>query len=149
MRSPASRVIVVMLRDHSLTGVMTKRSCRADSVHVAYTDGFVLNGPGAGGPGKHLVVAASGQRAKHLLSGLPPARTAVRRTTAVASRTVLVPALFVDTLHIDRLGIAPDGRLLRSEAGGHVDTAGHGRTWARAREGAFDVGEHAVRPERP
>ncbi|MDV9195795.1 hypothetical protein [Streptomyces sp. Wh19] len=54
--------------------------------------------------------------------------------------------MFVNMLreHIDRFGIAPDGRLLRGEAGGHVDTTAHGRTRARAREGALDLGEHTA-----
>ncbi|WP_371095918.1 hypothetical protein [Streptomyces sanglieri] len=54
--------------------------------------------------------------------------------------------MFVNMLreHIDRFGIAPDGRHLNGEAGGRVDTTAHGRTWARAREDALGLGEHAV-----
>ncbi|MFF1649358.1 hypothetical protein [Streptomyces sp. NPDC058240] len=54
--------------------------------------------------------------------------------------------MFVNMLreHIDRFGIAPDGRLFRNEADGYAGTAAYGRTWARAREDALDLGEHAV-----
>ncbi|MER5370923.1 hypothetical protein [Streptomyces sp. NPDC002722] len=64
--------------------------------------------------------------------------------------------MFVNMLreHIDRfgiapdgrqlIGIAPDGRQLSGEAGGRVGATAHGRSWARAREDALGLGEHAV-----
>lgn len=126
MRSPASRVIVLMLRDHSLTGVMTKRSCRADPVHVAYTDDFVLNGPGAGGPGKHLVVTASDSgEAPTVRPAAGPDRSPTNHRCSRAYRP-RPRALFVDTPHIDRLGIAPDGRTADC-SGARPASTGHGR----------------------
>jgi integrase len=38
---------------------------------------------------------------------------------------------------IDRYGVAPDGRLFRTERGGPVLPSGYGRTWHRAREMAL------------
>ncbi|MFB7590205.1 hypothetical protein [Streptomyces sp. NPDC056169] len=36
--------------------------------------------------------------------------------------------------HIDRFGVAPDGRLFRNQAGNYVDPSAYGTTWARARK---------------
>ncbi|WAL93641.1 hypothetical protein [Streptomyces sp. Je 1-369] len=36
--------------------------------------------------------------------------------------------------HIERFGVAPDGRLFRNQAGSYVDAAAYGTTWARARK---------------
>ncbi|MET7718494.1 hypothetical protein [Streptomyces sp. NPDC005407] len=46
--------------------------------------------------------------------------------------------------HIDRSGVAPDGRLFRNEAGRYVDAASYGKTWARARAEALTLSEHAA-----
>lgn len=47
-----------------------------------------------------------------------------------------IPPQFVRILraHIERFGVAPDGRLSRNQAGDYVDPAAYGTTWARARK---------------
>lgn len=47
-----------------------------------------------------------------------------------------IPPQFVRILcaHIERFGVAPDGRLLRNQAGNYVDASAYGTTWARARK---------------
>ncbi|MCX4821067.1 hypothetical protein OG883_14315 [Streptomyces sp. NBC_01142] len=42
------------------------------------------------------------------------------------------------------IGVAPDGRLFRNEAGSYVDAAAYGKTWARAREEALTLSDHAL-----
>ncbi|MEU4065754.1 hypothetical protein AB0F25_25605 [Streptomyces wedmorensis] len=60
----------------------------------------------------------------------------LKRRAATATRPVPTLAQFVRSLrvHIDRFGVAPDGRLFRNQAGNHVDPSAYGMTWARARE---------------
>ncbi|MBB4987100.1 tyrosine-type recombinase/integrase [Streptomyces nymphaeiformis] len=60
----------------------------------------------------------------------------LKRRAATATRPVPIPPRFVRVLraHIDRFGVAPDGRLFRNQAGNYVDPAAYGTTWARARE---------------
>ncbi|MFD7569965.1 tyrosine-type recombinase/integrase [Streptomyces sp. NPDC059810] len=59
----------------------------------------------------------------------------LKRRAATATRPVPIPPQFVRTLrvHIERFGVAPDGRLFRNQAGNYVDPAAYGTTWARAR----------------
>ncbi|ATL25628.1 phage integrase family protein [Streptomyces formicae] len=47
-----------------------------------------------------------------------------------------IPPQFVRILraHIERFGVAPDGRLFRNQASSYVDAAAYGTTWARARK---------------
>ncbi|MFI9583491.1 hypothetical protein ACIHCQ_16960 [Streptomyces sp. NPDC052236] len=72
----------------------------------------------------------------------------LKRRAARVTRPVPVPPSFVSMLraHIDRFGVAPDGRLFRNEAGRYVDPSAYGTTWARAREDALTLGEHALMP---
>ncbi|MEW2116215.1 hypothetical protein AB0945_13695 [Streptomyces sp. NPDC005474] len=58
-----------------------------------------------------------------------------QRRAATATRPVPIPPQFVRMLraHIERLGVVPDGRLFRNQAGNYVDAAAYGTTWARAR----------------
>ena len=46
-----------------------------------------------------------------------------------------IPPPFVRVLrsHIERFGVAQDGRLFRNEAGNYVDASAYGITWSRAR----------------
>ncbi|MFD4372409.1 hypothetical protein [Streptomyces sp. NPDC058486] len=44
--------------------------------------------------------------------------------------------------HVDRFGLAPDGRVLRNAAGGYVDPAAYGKTWERARKKVLAPHEH-------
>ena len=60
----------------------------------------------------------------------PPGRCQSRRPSVGTLRA-----------HIDRFGVAPDGRLFRNEAGGYVDAAAYGKTWARARRNVLSVAE--------
>ncbi|MFE0137918.1 hypothetical protein ACFWY6_41130 [Streptomyces sp. NPDC059037] len=59
----------------------------------------------------------------------------LKRRAATATRPVPIPPQFVRILraHIDRFGVAPDGRLFRNQTGNYVDAAAYGTTWARAR----------------
>lgn len=52
-----------------------------------------------------------------------------------AKRPVPIPPELVRILraHIDRFGVAPDGRLFRTERGGVLLPSGYGRTWHKAR----------------
>ncbi|MFD7408000.1 hypothetical protein ACFV7R_36320 [Streptomyces sp. NPDC059866] len=63
----------------------------------------------------------------------------LKRRAATATRPVPIPPQFVRMLraHLDRFGVAPDGRVFRNEAGNYVDAAAYGTTWARAREHAL------------
>lgn len=60
----------------------------------------------------------------------------LKRRAATATRPVPIPPQFVRILlaHIERFGVAPDGRLFRNQAGNYVDAAAYGTTWARARK---------------
>ncbi|MFI5863671.1 integrase [Streptomyces sp. NPDC051546] len=60
----------------------------------------------------------------------------LKRRAATATRPVPIPPAFVRTLrgHIERFGVAPDGRLFRNAAGKYLDPAAYGTTWKRARE---------------
>ncbi|MFD7013162.1 helix-turn-helix domain-containing protein [Streptomyces sp. NPDC059928] len=70
--------------------------------------------------------------------GQTPTAPAARRSgaAATATRPVPIPPQFVRTLlaHIKRLGVAPDGRVFRNQAGNYVEAAAYGTTWARARK---------------
>ncbi|MFH8668291.1 integrase [Streptomyces anulatus] len=60
----------------------------------------------------------------------------LKRRAATATRLVPIPPQFVRILlgHIERFGVAPDGRLFRNQAGNYVDAAANGATRARARK---------------
>lgn len=60
----------------------------------------------------------------------------LKRRGATATRPVPIPPQFVRMLraHIERFGVAPDGRLFRNQAGNYMDAAAYGTTWARARK---------------
>ncbi|MFH8621961.1 alpha/beta fold hydrolase [Streptomyces vietnamensis] len=60
----------------------------------------------------------------------------LKRRAVKATRPVPIPPSFVRTLrkHVDRFGVAPDGRVFRNAAGGYVDAAAYGKTWERARK---------------
>ncbi|WUI00965.1 site-specific integrase [Spirillospora sp. NBC_00431] len=62
-----------------------------------------------------------------------------------AKRPVAIPPILVSILrdHIDRYGVAPDGRLFRTERGGIILPSGYGRTWHRARTLALTPAEEA------
>ncbi|GHE26533.1 hypothetical protein GCM10018784_75740 [Streptomyces hydrogenans] len=51
-------------------------------------------------------------------------------------RPVPIPPQFARILraHIDRFGVAPDGRLFRNKDRDYVDASAYGATWAQARE---------------
>lgn len=53
-----------------------------------------------------------------------------------AKRSIPIPPQLVAILraHIKRYGVAPDGRLFRTERGGTLHKSGYGRTWKTARE---------------
>ncbi|MFH8591411.1 hypothetical protein [Streptomyces rimosus] len=69
----------------------------------------------------------------------------LKRRVATATRPVSIPPQFVRMLkaHIERFGVAPDGRLFRNMAGNYVEAAAYGTTWARARELALTRTERA------
>ncbi|WP_329216210.1 hypothetical protein [Streptomyces microflavus] len=46
--------------------------------------------------------------------------------------------------HIERFGVAPDGRLFRNAAGNYIEAAAYGITWRRAREATLTLDEHAL-----
>jgi integrase len=60
----------------------------------------------------------------------------LKRRAATAPRLVPIPPQSVRTLlaHIERFGVAPDGRVFRNRAGNYVEAAAYGTTWARARK---------------
>ncbi|KUL38056.1 hypothetical protein ADL22_19555 [Streptomyces sp. NRRL F-4489] len=60
----------------------------------------------------------------------------LKRRAASATRPVPIPPQFVRMLraHVERFGVAPDGRLFRNEAGNYVDASAYNKTWARARK---------------
>ncbi|GGY18949.1 integrase [Streptomyces tanashiensis] len=60
----------------------------------------------------------------------------LKRRAATATRPVPIPPQLVHHLHahIDRFGVAPDGRLFRNPAGNYVDPSAYATTWARARK---------------
>lgn len=62
-----------------------------------------------------------------------------------AKRPVPIPPELVRILrdHINRYGVAPDGRLFRTERGGVVLPSGYGRTWHKARTLALIPAEEA------
>ncbi|MFD6874276.1 MULTISPECIES: tyrosine-type recombinase/integrase [unclassified Streptomyces] len=70
----------------------------------------------------------------------------LKRRAATATRPVPIPPQFVSTLraHIDRFGVAPDGRLFRNQAGNYVEAGAYGITWSRARECALARTELAM-----
>ncbi|WP_330329088.1 integrase [Streptomyces sp. NBC_00536] len=63
----------------------------------------------------------------------------LKRRALKATRPVPIPPSFVAVLreHIDRFGVAPDGRLFRNAAGNYVEAGAYGITWARARRKAL------------
>ncbi|MEU6707330.1 tyrosine-type recombinase/integrase [Streptomyces wuyuanensis] len=60
----------------------------------------------------------------------------LKRRAATATRPVPIPPQFVRVLraHVERFGVAPDGRLFQNQAGNYVEAAAYGITWSRARE---------------
>ncbi|MGC4998771.1 hypothetical protein [Streptomyces sp. DT195] len=76
----------------------------------------------------------------------------LKRRAVTATRPVPIPSQFVRVLrgHIERFGVAPDGRLFRNQAGNYVDPAAYGTTWARAWECVLTRTERAsVLAKRP
>ncbi|MFF8481858.1 integrase [Streptomyces antibioticus] len=71
----------------------------------------------------------------------------LKRRAMSATRPVPIPPQFVRMLraHVERFGVAPDGRLFRNQAGNYVDAAAYGVTWARAREYALTRTERTSR----
>ncbi|MFI5980519.1 tyrosine-type recombinase/integrase [Streptomyces sp. NPDC051555] len=71
----------------------------------------------------------------------------LKRRAATATRAVPIPPAFVRILrrHIDRFGVAPDGRLFRNAAGNYLDAAAYGVTWKRAREYVLTPNELSTR----
>lgn len=70
----------------------------------------------------------------------------LKRRAAKATRPVPIPPLLVRMLreHIERFGVAPDGRLFRNAAGNCIEAAAYGITWGRAREATLTLDEHAL-----
>ncbi|MFI5654684.1 tyrosine-type recombinase/integrase [Streptomyces anulatus] len=70
----------------------------------------------------------------------------LKRRAAKATRPVPIPPVLVRMLreHIERFGVAPDGRLFRNAAGNYVEAAAYGITWGRARETTLTLDEHAL-----
>lgn len=94
--------------------------------------------PLACGPGRR----GGAWRVRDRSAALLPRRNEVhslKRRAANATRPVPIPPQFVRTLleHIERFGVAPDGRLFRNQAGNYVDAAAYGTTWARSRKSAL------------
>ncbi|TSB31185.1 integrase [Streptomyces benahoarensis] len=56
----------------------------------------------------------------------------LKRRAASATRPVRILRA-----HIERFGVASDGRLFRNQAGNYVDASAYGTTWARARKDAL------------
>ncbi|GHB28098.1 hypothetical protein GCM10010377_17790 [Streptomyces viridiviolaceus] len=73
-------------------------------------------------------------RRSEVLTAHPNEAHSPKRRAASATRPVPVPPQFVLLLraHIDRFGVAPDGRLFRNQKGNYVDAAAYDATWARA-----------------
>lgn len=57
-----------------------------------------------------------------------------------------VPPVLVRMLreHIERFGVAPDGRLFRNAEGNYIEAAVYGITWGRARDATLTLDEHAL-----
>ncbi|WP_103508644.1 integrase [Streptomyces sp. SM13] len=70
----------------------------------------------------------------------------LKRRAAKATRSVPIPPVLVRMLreHIERFGVAPDGRLFRNAAGNYIEAAAYGITWGRAREATRTLDEHAL-----
>ncbi|WP_394436111.1 site-specific integrase [Streptomyces sp. SGAir0957] len=70
----------------------------------------------------------------------------LKRRAAKATRPVPIPPVLVRMLreHIERFGVAPDGRLFRNGKNNYVEAAAYGITWGRAREAALTLDEHAL-----
>ncbi|WP_367437257.1 hypothetical protein [Streptomyces celluloflavus] len=60
----------------------------------------------------------------------------LKRRAATATRPVPVPPQFVriPRAHVERFGVAQDGRLFRDEAGNYVEVAAYGTAWDRLRK---------------
>ncbi|MFG2148825.1 hypothetical protein ACGFRG_32200 [Streptomyces sp. NPDC048696] len=60
----------------------------------------------------------------------------LKRRAATATRPVPIPPQFVRMLqvHVERFGVAPDGRLFRNQKGKYVDASAYGMTWSWARK---------------
>lgn len=70
----------------------------------------------------------------------------LKRRAAKATRPVPIPPVLVRMLreHIERFGVAPDGRVFRNAAGNYIDASAYGITWHRARESALTLDELAL-----
>jgi integrase len=70
----------------------------------------------------------------------------LKRRAAKATRPVPIPPVLVRMLldHVARFGVAADGRIFQNAAGNYIDAAAYGITWARAREAALTLDEHAL-----
>lgn len=77
------------------------------------------------------------------LKGRP--RAARRRAPRKAVRTIPIPPVLVRMLrdHVVAFGIAPDGRLFRSESGGILHPSTYWRVWDKTRELALPPDQHA------
>lgn len=70
----------------------------------------------------------------------------LKRRAAKATRPAPIPPVLVRMLreHIERFGVAPDGRLFRNAAGNYIEAAAYGITRGRVREATLTLGEHAL-----
>ncbi|PIM66199.1 integrase [Streptomyces sp. JV178] len=70
----------------------------------------------------------------------------LKRRAAKATRPVPIPPVLVRMLreHMERFGVAPDGRVFRNAAGNYIDASAYGITWRRAREAALTLDELAL-----
>jgi Site-specific recombinase XerD len=70
----------------------------------------------------------------------------LKRRAAKATRPVPIPPVLVRMLreHIERFGVAPDGRVFQNAAGNYIDPSAYGLTWGRAREASLTLDEHAL-----
>ena len=70
----------------------------------------------------------------------------LKRRATKATRPVPIPPVLVRMLreHIERFGVAPDGRVFRNAAGNYIDASAYGITWRRAREAPLTLEELAL-----
>ncbi|MEE1829698.1 tyrosine-type recombinase/integrase [Streptomyces sp. SP17KL33] len=70
----------------------------------------------------------------------------LKRRASKATRPVPRPPVLVRMLseHIQRFGVAADGRVFQNAAGNYIDFAAYSITWRRAREATLTLEEHAL-----
>ncbi|MEV5431139.1 site-specific integrase [Streptomyces sp. NPDC052701] len=81
-------------------------------------------------------------------SGEAHDRRGLRHRPRKAARTVPIPPDLVNLLrwHITAYGVAPDGRLFRTQRGGLIRDTGYGEVWAEARARALTPAQCASPP---